>query len=590
MAIPINTKLVKAGTTTALLSFLLVVSPVLSKAQNVKKVTINPEIDNVSFSAVPAKSLRVLFDYYHHTRPNTKVGNHLITGSWLGGTGRYGWDDFVHSNTFDPVFASLEKEYFITIGGQSFKNSTLANQDAVLIINPDNPKVVPEVPVITDAEIATLQQYVKNGGSLMVMINGGGPERTAEDFESVQLRKLVKSFGLDWFEDDTHYSDVMVEKHHPYFYDVPLFHYGAGCTIKILPAAQNPEILMQVASDAGYPEKHVKGPGMVQVRYGKGKFILVGDAGSWTANMSRPWAENELILKQLFRYLKPNQKVVMPTYPIGKTLNYEFTVGGLQAIPTGNTVSTFPKETYKMFYPRPITGMPYLEGTANLALTAISKTDNQASNIEVKVNNFMWFDSLATKEAQQLNFVASRQGKVSEIIAKGKMANWLTPDVSSLVALLPVEGIRPGDRWESKESLRIPILQGTDLAPVKPIVMEISYVKDTVMNGKRCRFLRSSAEIWASDLDIQLSDIFPKEEINKVGGSNFQFFHPKRGKVLYKREQWVDMATGIVEKAKTQIRLICWVRDLRKPIQASNADKDFNMFLSLAQATTFTLK
>jgi hypothetical protein len=243
-----------------------------------------------------------------------------------------------------------------------------------------------------------------------------------------------------------------------------------------------------------------------------------------------------------------------------------------------------------MFYPRPITGMPYLEGIANLALTATGKNENQSTNMEMKVNNFKWFDSLATKEPQQLNFVVSRQGKVGDLNAKGKMANWLTPDVSSMVALLPVEGIRPGDRWESKESLRIPILQGTDLAAVKPIIMEIAYVRDTVMNGKRCRYLRSSAEIWANELDIQLADIFPKEEINRVGGSNFQFYHPKRGKVLYKREQWVDMATGIVEKAKTQIRLICWVRDLRKTVPASNADKDFNMFLSLAQATTITLK
>ena len=580
--------LIRTGTLALLLSFLLPLqNPV---AAQIGKVVINAEIPNVPFSATPVQPLKILFDYYHHTRPNTKVGNHLITGSWLGGTGRYGWDDFVHSNTFDPVFTALEKEYFITVGGESFKKSTLSKQDAVLIINPDNPKVVPEVPVISDTEIKNLQDFVKNGGSLMVMINAGGPGRAAEDFESVQLRKLVRSFGLDWNEDDTHYSDVDVEKNHPYFYDVPLFHYGAGCTIKILPEAQKPEILMQVASDAGYPDRNIKGPGIVQVRYGKGKFILVGDAGSWTANMSRPWAGNELILKQLFRYLKPDQNVPVPSYPIGKTLNYEVTIGGLQAIPTGNTISQFPKHDYKMFYPRAITGMPYLEGTADLALSTTAKTQNQASKIEIKVNNFKWFDSLATTADQQINFIASRQGKVTDITAKGKLANWLTPDIAAIVALMPVEGLKPGDSWESKEVLRIPALNGTDLASVRPLIMEITYIRDTLMNGKRCRLLRSSAEILASDLNIRVEDIFPVEEFNTVNGANYQFHHPGGGKLLYKREQWVDAVTGVVEKARIQTRLITWIRDLRKPVQSSNAERDFNMFLSLAQATTFTLK
>lgn len=574
--------LIRTGAFALLLGFLLSLQN--PAAAQTDKVAINAEIPNAPFSAMPVQPLKILFDYYHHTRPNTKVGNHLITGSWLGGTGRYGWDDFVHSNTFDPVFTALEKEYYITIGGESFKKSALAKQDAVLIINPDNPKVVPEVPVISDVEIKNLQDFVKNGGSLMVMINAGGMGRTAEDFESTHLRKLVRSFGLDWNEDDTHYSDVDIEKNHPYFYDVPLFHYGAGCTIKILPEAQKPEILMQVASDAGYPDRNVRGPGIVQVRYGKGKFILVGDAGSWTANMSRPWAGNELILKQLFRYLKPDQHVPVPSYPVGKTLNYEVTIGGLQAIPTGNSISQFPKHDYKIFYPRPITGMPYLEGTANLALTITDKTQNQASQIEIKVNNFKWFDSLATTADQQINFIASRQGKVTDITTKGKLANWLTPDIAAIVALMPVNGLKPGDSWESKETLRIPILNGTDLAPVRPLTMEITYIRDTLMNGKRCRLLRSSAEVLASDLNIRVADIFP------VADFNYQFHHPDGGKLLYKREQWVDAVTGVVEKARIQTRLITWIRDLRKPVQSSNAERDFNMFLSLAQATTFTLK
>ena len=51
----------------------------------------------------------------------------------------------------------------------------------------------------------------------MVMVNSGGPAMESESFESVQLRKLVRGFGLDWNDDDTHYSDNLIREGHPHF-------------------------------------------------------------------------------------------------------------------------------------------------------------------------------------------------------------------------------------------------------------------------------------------------------------------------------------------------------------------------------------
>jgi hypothetical protein len=59
---------------------------------------------------------------------------------------------------------------------------------------------------------------------------------------------------------------------------------------------------------------------------------------------------------------------------------------------------------------------------------------------------------------------------------------------------------------------------------------------------------------------------------------------------LFKREQWVDMATGIVVKARMQNRILAWIQDVRKPVDKSNADKDNNMIMSLAQSITLDLK
>lgn len=539
--------------------------------------------ETITYSADKTERLNILFDYYHHTKPNTKVGNHLVTASWVAGAGRYAWNDYVHSNTFDPVFTSIGNEYNIVIGGEPFTKKMLAKHDAVLIINPDNPKVVAGVPVLTDSEIKSLISYVTDGGTLMVMINSGGPERSAEDFESVQLRKLVKSFGLDWNDDDTHYSDVPINDPHPYFYDVPVFHYGSGCTIKILSDARQPEVLMEVASDAGYPDRNVRGPGIVMVRPGKGKMILIGDAGSWTGNMARPWAENDRILKQLFRYAKPDKGVPLPQYPDGKKLDYTVTIAGLQAIPVANSISQLSHADYKYFRPREKTGMPYLEGTAEISLTSKGHTAEKAAVMEAAITNFKWFDRLVSDTVQKINFVASRQGKVANVDAKGSLATWLSAEMPAMIALTPVDGIRPGDSWEVNEWMRMPALQGTQTPVLKNISLKVDYVRDEMVDGVKCRLYRSADEIWLKDLNLEVKDFLPAEEMNRVGGAYYKYFNDRGGKFLFKREQWVNAETGVVVKALTQGRMLAWVQDTRKPVDASNADKDNNMILSLAQ-------
>src|SRR5690606_8912404 len=203
------------------------------------------------------------------------VGNYIMTGSWIDNNGRYGWNDFVHTNTMDHAYLVLDEEFSISMGLAPFTRKTLSQTDGVVIIAADNPAYVTNAKLISDSEISALREFVSQGGSLMVMLNGGGAGRFSESFESVQLRKLVTGFGLSWNDDDTHYSDVTVPANHPYFFDVSVFHYGAGCTINTLPKAQNPEVLLEVYSDDGYPDRSVRGPGIVLVRFGKGKFLLV---------------------------------------------------------------------------------------------------------------------------------------------------------------------------------------------------------------------------------------------------------------------------------------------------------------------------
>ena len=42
---------------------------------------------------------RILLDYYHHSMPRLAIGRFVITGGSLNNLGRYGLDDFSHTNS-----------------------------------------------------------------------------------------------------------------------------------------------------------------------------------------------------------------------------------------------------------------------------------------------------------------------------------------------------------------------------------------------------------------------------------------------------------------------------------------------------------
>lgn len=536
------------------------------------------------------KDFKILFDYYHHNLPHTKVGKHIVTGSWLNSDGRYGWDDFVHTNTFDHAYALLSKEYALSMSRSPYTKNVLQKTDAVVIISADNPKSIPDAKVLTDSEIAALISFVESGGSLMVMLNSSVNDRLNESFEGVQLRKLLLHFGLDWNNVDTHYSDNVLAKGHPYFYDIRNFHYGAGCTINILPNATKPTILLNVYSDSTYLDRSVYGPGIVMVKPGKGKFILVGDAGSWTGNLSRPWADNTLVLQQLFRYMKPDVQVRPMQFDPYKTYTYAVEMSGLQAMPKDNTLSQIPLPEYQVYSPRPTTSMPYFEGSATLQLRMAENSHTGFNPLSINVKDFNWFGKPIDPEVtHSITAGLSKQGKVFEVLPYGRGSKWLAPDIASLVALLPTDGLQIGDTWESIEDVRIPSLRSTDDPIVKSKVLEITYISDTIFNQKACRVLQSYEEGWLKDWDISLDDILPAVENNEKG-EHYQFLHERGGKILRKRQQYVDKVTGQVLDAKVQTRIIVWVHDKRRPIGIGNKEKDEQNIVSLATIIHFKLR
>lgn len=553
-----------------------------------KKVDLGLVDSNIYSPDIPP-TLRILYDYYHHKLPDEKIGElNIVTGGWENNSGRYAWNDFVHGDSYDPVFIALSHQYSIRILLQPYTDSILARTDAVIITNPDYPENIPDAKVISDAEIAALRQFVKNGGSLMVNINS--PEINSESFEQVQMRKLMSGFGLGWNDNFTHGSTIKIGNQHPYFYNISTFHYGGGCTLKILPNAQDPKVLLTVYADSTYSDTHVRGPGIVMVRYGRGKVILVGDSGSW--GLTRPWDQNIKLLKQLIYYLKPDQGVKPPNLIVGGHWAYKEEVIQVQALQTlDSAVTKIKQPKYKVFRPRRITEMPYLKATANLELTANKKTAQDATELTAKVKDFQWFDKKVSDDMNpEINFIASRQGNISHIGSNGFSARWLAPTITNVIGLIPVDGIRIGDQWEYTEPIRIPIFHATDLAPVMPVKMNYEYVGNVKVGNHQCRLFRASGSISLKKLKISIEDILPQYEVRQVGGATLKFYNPTNpGMFMYKREKWVDEKTGIVVQARTQAHIKAWIHASDGPIYKTNDLMDVHTIVKIANITTLSL-
>jgi len=542
------------------------------------------------YNAPSAERPRILFDFYHHLRPSLAIGNLIITGGWDTNVGRYGWDDISHANGIDPLFSVLERDYEIVILESRFTDHVLRDIDIVTILNPDSPILAPGVPVLDDAEIETLEHWVRQGGSLMVIINS--TTRASEKFEDVKLRELVRRFGLDWDANDTHYTDIPIGPAHPYFYDISKFHYGAGCTLRFLENAEKPEVLLNVFSDPGYLDRDVQGPGVVQVRPGKGKVILVGDSGSFGGNLSRPWTDNEEFTKQLFAMIKPSAGVSAPDFKNGGTRTYNFTMSGVTLGPNDNPITTVALPHHRMFKPAKYSGGPYIEVSGSLDIDVKTVSELGATELEARIHSLKYFEKEKLTEPQFVTMAANRQGKVYKVDAATPSGQWIGGDIASVIALIPNDTIKPGDRWETKERVRVPTVQSVDAPLLVDINATYTYVRDEVIDGVDCRLIRASGDYPIDILGIAATDIFPPDKFRRWMPHDVEWMkeHRKGGSLLFKRDQWIDKNTSRVHRARTQTRIAVWIQESGKPVGVTPADRDSTMLTLTSHDAIFTYR
>ncbi|MEA3479992.1 MAG: hypothetical protein U9R60_17555, partial [Bacteroidota bacterium] len=507
----------------------------------------------------------VLLDYYHRTDLQNKIGSLVVTGSYGTRMGRYGINDFPHVNSFDPVMRALEDEFALIMHKEAFTKQNLEKADIVFMYMPDLPDIESKIPIISDAEIESLDIFVKRGGSLILMVNAFDTASTKLSLP-IQFRKLFNQFGIDWNENNTSYVDIVVGSEHPYFYDIDVLHYGGGCTFKYLDSAKDIKTLLYVHGDFGNEE--IEGSGIVLARHGKGKVLGVGDTGSWTANMSRPWAQNESFLVQFFRLVKKDTGIRPAQFKQNQSIDYKMSISRINCFTDRLNVNKLEQPHFKDFSinNRPL---PYFEASGDVILKCVDVSKSNVSTFQITVNDYKRFDEPAPfPQGYHVTIKSNRLGSISDVSVSDVSLMKLSPDLIHLIGFIPNDGVRIGDRWNKIMHLPLPPVRGADIPSVRPVNVKMCYVKDENINGRNCRLMLSTAAVWLDDIRVT------PEEFLQHAGINYKFQSGKGGRYEVKREQWIDKETGVVVRAKFQARVIVWFKDARKTKKYTTADID----------------
>ena len=523
----------------------------------------------------------VLLDYYHRAELQNKIGRLVVTGSFGTRMGRYGINDFSHVNSFDPLMRALEDEFALIMHKEPFTNQNLGIADIVFMYMPDFSGTESQIPIISDAEIENLDKFVKDGGSLILMVNAFDTTSTKKNLPS-QFRKLFKRFGIDWNENNTSYVDIVVGSEHPYFYDIDVVHYGGGCTFNSLDSTKDVKTLLYVHGELGNEE--IEGSGLVLVRHGKGKVLGVGDTGSWTANMSRPWAQNESFLTQFFHLVKKDTGIRPAQFKQDQSIDYKMSISRINCFTDRLNVNKLEQPHFKKLdiNNRPL---PYFEAFGDVNLKCVDVSKSNVSTFQITVNDYKRFDEPAPfPQDQHVTIKINRLGSISDVSVSDVSLMKLSPDLIHLIGFIPNNGVRIGDRWNKILHLPLPPIRGADIPSVRLVNVKMCYIKDEIINGRNCRLMLSTAAVWLDDIRVT------PEELLQHAGINYRLHSGKGGRYELKREQWIDKDTGVVVRARCQSRVIVWLKDARKSKKYTIADIDGDMVMLTAQKIIFDIK
>ncbi len=148
----------------------------------------------------------------------------------------------------------------------------------------------PQETAIEEMEIKAIIEFVKTGGSLLMLSDAG-----ADELMKSNLNVLAREFGIEFkpviLSDDKSFSEkpeyAIIDKFERHFItrDVAKIVYASGCTVEstdkdaLVIARAGPDAVQRVRKDEAWvePESAAGAPVMLAKRFGEGKIVAIGN-------------------------------------------------------------------------------------------------------------------------------------------------------------------------------------------------------------------------------------------------------------------------------------------------------------------------
>ena len=261
---------------------------------------------------------RLLFDdYYQHPRDDAQYGQGVARGdATLRGLSNFYAPHAtgIPNGTF--VFAELIAEKWVTeVSDQPISSELLEGVGGYMLVCPVR-KELDGRANLTEHEADILEAFVANGGSLIMVANSvSDPDKIGFDFAGMNL--IGARFGAQFLPTQTDTISVPIAPDHPVFDDVSDIIFGNGATITIAEKPSVDAVVLMASHREG-----VEGPVAVLITHGKGKVLMLGDAGTLgNAHAFRGDTDHAEGLRQMMFALLPDGPMPHYVWRLGTSLS-----------------------------------------------------------------------------------------------------------------------------------------------------------------------------------------------------------------------------------------------------------------------------
>ncbi len=509
---------------------------------------------------------RLLFDdYYQHPREN----EHFAQGVARGDAGLRARSNFyaphataIPNGTF--VLAELIAEKWTTeVSDQPISRELLEGVGGYMLVCPV-PTELGGRANLTERDADVLESFVAKGGALILVANSVS-DLNKVGFDFVGFNLIGARFGAQFLPTQTDTISVPIGRDHSVFDGVSDIIFGNGATIEIAESALDQAVVLMSSHREG-----AEGPVAVLIKYGRGKVLLLGDAGTLgNAHAFRGDTGHAEGVRQMMFALLPDGPMPRYGWETGRSLRVK--------VREEQIVSGYPElmDVFRLPYPESAT--VYSSGMRQIDLDASGTSGNAASSkdfvsaVAERSGEFSLDMGEADGAGFDVDWRIGVQKMAAKLMSNGRFLNGEIPQGSEELAWSPVvmneivvgplrTYAQPGDSWTAQAQVRWPQLQLGAVARHEQVEATYNFVGAEDFAGVPCYRFKRVVELNGGEWS--LGDLVDAEYAAHIDAQGLKV---QAGGMLTVSEYWISQATRLPLHTNVSTTAAVWWEDPRFP-------------------------